>query len=128
MFQYIICVGSRSNVMGFKIIYEEFQYIICVGSRHLHFYITPSFALFQYIICVGSSSSSVSPSTFECIVSIHHMCRFKSTASVSINIFLLFQYIICVGSSFYLIGIIKHLFCFNTSYVSVQVKRVFIKG
>ena len=54
------------------------------------------------------------------MVSIHPMCRFKDTETVTLEMILAFQYILCVGSSLLSLEEQIEWECFNTSYVSVQ--------
>ena len=60
-----------------------------------------SFTMFQYILCVGSSKIRL----------------YDSRAMLK------FQYILCVGSSLMKMSVSMRDYCFNTSYVSVQVKK-----
>ena len=120
-FQYILCVGSRlcqilllkvqksfntsyvsvqdSNELAIKEMLESFNtsYVSVQETG----YIDPNNVLmFQYILCVGSSV-------------LERECRVTEYG---------FQYILCVGSSYHLTLIAHIFYCFNTSYVSVQVK------
>ena len=56
-FQYILCVGSSSEVYGTVTIVKEFQYILCVGSREDQYAFEQLIKVFQYILCVGSSQA-----------------------------------------------------------------------
>ena len=68
----------------------------------------------------NSSGSSIA-------VSIHPMCRFKDIYDFTPNWEERFQYILCVGSRLLARVNLWILCCFNTSYVSVQVKMVLHK-
>ncbi len=101
MFQYIICVGSRSS--NYPLLYL----LSLVSIHHMcRFKLKLSQILlkchkFQYIICVGSSYLLHSNSFF----------LFR------------FQYIICVGSSNFFRFSASWSRGFNTSYVSVQGRK-----
>ena len=77
MFQYILCVGSRSLTLGEEIAENAFQYILCVGS-------SGNICIF----CIKVKK-----------VSIHPMCRFKfKEIREAKRLSQSFQYILCVGS------------------------------